>query len=68
MRTTIEPPPKNKRPDSQDPIVYDEASLDETENPGGWGITNEPNPRYDEVVEAWRAQDPKISKVVQAKK
>lgn len=68
MRTTIEPPPKNKRPDSQDPVVYDEASLDETENPGGWGITNEPNPRYDEVVEAWRAQDPKISKVVKAKK
>ena len=68
MRTTIEPPPKNRRPDSQDPIVYDEASLDETENPGGWGITNESNPRYDEVVEAWRAQDPKISKVVKEKK
>lgn len=68
MRTTIEPPPKNRRPDSQDPIVYDEASLDETENPGGWGITNEANPRYDEVVEAWRAQDPKISIVVKAKR
>jgi hypothetical protein len=68
MRTTIDPPPKNKRPDSQDPVVYDEASLDETENPGGWGIANEPDPRYNEVVEAWRAQDPKISKVVKAKK
>lgn len=64
MRTTIEPPPKNRRPDSQDPIVYDEVSLEETLNPGGWGIKNELNPRFDEVVEAWRAQNPKISKVV----
>ncbi|PLW76647.1 ATP-binding protein [Cohaesibacter celericrescens] len=68
MRTTIEPPPKDRRPDSQDPIVYDEVSLDETESPGGWGIKNETNPRYDEIVEAWRAQDPKVSKVVKAKK
>ncbi len=68
MRTTIKPPPKNKRPDSQDPIIYDEAPLDETENPGGWGIANEQDPRYDEVVEAWRAQDPRISKIVKAKK
>ena len=68
MRTTIEPPSKNSRPDSQDPIVYDETTLDETENPGGWGIKNETNPRYDAVVEAWRAEDPKISKVVKVKK
>jgi len=63
MRTTIQAPPKNRRPDSQDPIVYDEVSLDETESPGGWGIPSEINPRYDELVEAWRAQDPKISRI-----
>lgn len=63
MRTTVEPPPKNRRPDSQDPIVYDEVSLEDTENPGGWGIPNEADPRYDELVEAWRAQDPRIAKV-----
>lgn len=63
MRTTIEPPAKNRRPDSQDPVIYDEVSLDETENPGGWGIPNEVNPRYDELVEAWRSQDPRISRI-----
>lgn len=64
MRTTIEPPAKNRRPDSQDPVIYDTKPLDESENPGGWGIPNETNPRYDELVEAWRAQDPKISKII----
>lgn len=64
MRTTIEPPPRQRRPDSQDPIVYDEIPLDQSENPGGWGILNEQKPRYDELVEAWRAQNPKISKIV----
>ena len=63
MRTTVEAPPKDKRPDSQDPIVYDEVPLDETEYPGGWGIPKEVEPRFDELVEAWRAQDPKISRV-----
>lgn len=63
MRTTIEPPPKSRRPDSQDPIVYDEIPLEDTEYPGGWGISNEVAPRYDELVEAWRAQNPKISRI-----
>ena len=63
MRTTIEAPPKNRRPDSQDPIIYDKASLDETQNPGGWGIKMESDPKYDELVETWRAQNPKIDKV-----
>lgn len=63
MRTTIEAPPKNKRPDSQDPIVYDEVSSDKSQNPGGWGIRMETNPNYEELVETWRAQNPKIDKV-----
>jgi DNA helicase HerA-like ATPase len=63
MRTTIDAPPKNRRPDSQDPIVYDEVSLDDSQNPGGWGIKMEANPSYDELVETWRAQNPRIDKV-----
>ena len=63
MRTTIEAPPKHRRPDSQDPIVYDETSSDDSQNPGGWGIKMETDPNYDELVETWRAQNPKIDKV-----
>ena len=63
MRTTIEAPPKNRRPDSQDPIIYDEISLDNSQNPGGWGIKMEANPNYEELVETWRSQNPKIDKV-----
>lgn len=63
MRTTIEAPPKNRRPDSQDPIVYDETSSDDSQNPGGWGIKMETDPNYNELVETWRAQNPKIDKV-----
>lgn len=63
MRTTIEAPPKNRRPDSQDPIVYDEISLEDSQNPGGWGIKMEENPYYEELIETWRAQNPRIDKI-----
>ena len=63
MRTSIIAPPKNRRPDSQDPIVYDEISGDESQIPGGWGIPMEENKKYDELVEAWRAQNPRIERV-----
>ncbi|MDR7089959.1 ATP-binding protein [Cellvibrio fibrivorans] len=64
MRTMIEPPPKNRRPDSQDPIIFDEVSIEDSQNPGGWGIKLEINPNYEELVETWRAQSPKIDKVI----
>lgn len=64
MRTTIEAPPKNRRPDSQDPIVFDEVPSDDSQNPGGWGIKMEKDPKYDELVEAWRSQSSKISKII----
>jgi uncharacterized protein len=64
MRTTIEPPPKHRRPDSQDPIVFDEVPNDDSQNPGGWGIGMEPNPNYKELIEVWRAQNPRIAKIV----
>ncbi|WP_339865072.1 ATP-binding protein [Paremcibacter congregatus] len=63
MRTAIEAPPKDRRPDSLDPVVYDEVPSEDSQNPGGWGIPMEPNPNYEELVEAWRAQSPRIERV-----
>lgn len=63
MRTLIEPPPKNRRPDSQDPIVYDETPEEDSMNTGGWGIPLEPYTKYEELAETWRAQNPYISKI-----
>ncbi|MEZ9117714.1 MULTISPECIES: ATP-binding protein [Vibrio] len=63
MRTSITAPPENRRPDSQDPVIYDELSPEDSLNPGGWGIKLESHPRYDELVETWRAQNPKIGKI-----
>jgi energy-coupling factor transporter ATP-binding protein EcfA2 len=60
MRTAIEPPPKNRRPDSQDPIIYDEVPTNDSQNPGGWGVKMEKNPNYEEIMETWRAQNPRI--------
>lgn len=65
MRTLIEPPPKNARPDSQDPVVFDEVSSENSMNPGGWGIPKESNPNFEEVSEVWRAQNPRISRIKQ---
>jgi len=64
MRTLIEAPPKDKRPDSQDPIIYDEKDLENSLYPGGWGIKMEEDPNYDEFVEAWRAQSPFINRII----
>lgn len=63
MRTSIKPPPKNRRPDSQDPIIYDETPTDESFSPGGWGVKMEEQPNYKELVETWRAQNPRIQKI-----
>ncbi|MBI5214409.1 MAG: ATP-binding protein [Ignavibacteriae bacterium] len=63
MRTIIEAPPKDKRPNSQDPIVYDEKPTEDSWQPGGWGIPMEPNPNFEEFLEVWRAQNPFPAKV-----
>ncbi|WP_454843558.1 ATP-binding protein [Rahnella aceris] len=63
MRTSITPPSPHNRPDSQDPIIYDEAPEEDSQHPGGWGITKEISPKFDELIEAWRSQNPRISKV-----
>ena len=68
MRTIIEAPPKDKRPDSQDPIVYDETPTEDSLQPGGWGIPMEQNPNFEEFVEVWRAQNPFPSIIIKEKK
>lgn len=68
MRTLIDAPPKDRRPDSQDPVVYDEITeADYSQSTGGWGIKMEDNPKYDELIEAWRAQNPKIKRIYNEK-
>jgi len=57
IRTMIDPPSRNRRPDSQDPVVYEE------ENPGGWNRSREPSD-YAEVVELWRKQDTVSTRIV----
>lgn len=68
MRTIIEAPPKDKRPDSQDPIVYDEIPTEDSLQPGGWGIPMEPEPNFKEFLEVWRAQNPFPSRIIKEKK
>lgn len=63
MRTIVEPPPKNARPDSQDPVVFDETPSEDSQNPGGWGIGKEQQQNYEELSETWRSQNPRISRV-----
>lgn len=58
MRTMIQAPPKDKRPDSQDPVVCDEAIPDESMMPGGWNIPSLKEPDYSHFVEAWLQQSP----------
>ena len=58
MRTMIQAPPKNRRPDSQDPVVCDEMHPDESMTPGGWNIRSLPTPDYNHFVEAWLQQNP----------
>lgn len=64
MRTLIDAPPKDRRPDSQDPIIYDEQGDDDSMHPGGWGIKMEDNPNYKEFLETWRAQSPFVKRII----
>jgi hypothetical protein len=57
IRAMINAPPKNRRPDSQDPIIYDELG------PGGWNRDREPT-NYSQVVELWRKQSPSSPQII----
>lgn len=62
MRTMIEAPPKNRRPDSQDPIVCSELPPDLSYNIGGWDTPKQEGVEYERFVEVWRKQNPKVAK------
>jgi hypothetical protein len=57
IRTLIDPPPKNRRPDSCDPVIY---SL--SEEPGGWNRKRESSD-YKEMVLTWRRQEPRSQRI-----
>lgn len=61
IRTIIEPPPPDRKPDSTDPKVVSRGS-EETgfESPGGWNQREE-NERYDVMVYQWRTQSSKYN-------
>lgn len=62
MRTLIEAPPKERRPDSQDPVVSNELPPDLSYNlTGGWDTLKQVEEDYGKVVEVWRKQNPKIA-------
>ena len=62
MRTLITPPAKDKRPDSEDPIVFDPFDPEHSTNVGGWGIPREINPDLGKIVESWRKQSSRIDR------
>jgi hypothetical protein len=63
MRTMIEAPPKERRPDSQDPIVCDEEiDLDKKFSQGGWSNPLPLDTNYLPFISAWRRQSPSVSK------
>lgn len=63
MRTMIETPPKDKRPDSQDPIVCDEIiDLDKKVSQGGWSNPLIVDTDYLPFISTWRRQSPTVSK------
>ncbi len=60
MRALIEPPAKNRRPDSRDPVIY------EDEAPGGWNRKRGAYNIKDDFVEIlalWRRQNAKAKRV-----
>lgn len=60
MRTMIQAPPKDRRPDSQDPLICDEALPEESMSPGGWNLKNHIERDYRYFVETWVQQNPVI--------
>jgi DNA helicase HerA-like ATPase len=56
VRTIIDPPSKDRRPDSCDPLVYD------ANYPGGWNRKKETS-NYADLVYVWRTQNPRSPKI-----
>ncbi len=60
IRVLIEPPPKDRLPDSVDPRVVERGSISEDgfDGPGGWNQRRD-KPDYAAVVRQWRKQNPR---------
>lgn len=57
IRTVIDKPSKNRRPDSSDPkVVVSGSEAEGYESPGGWNQLRDPDD-YAEALKAWRKQD-----------
>ena len=57
MRALITAPPADRRPDSNDPLIYDDRG------PGGWNRKREPS-NYDDVLSVWRNQNRRSPRLV----
>ena len=59
IRTLIDPPDRNRRPDSVDPrvVVRGDPNMDGYEGEGGWAVPRHPG-NYAVVVRQWRKQTP----------
>lgn len=58
MRTMIQAPPRDRRPDSQDPLVCDEVMPEESMVPGGWNLLSHIDVDYSHFVARWLQQNP----------
>ena len=61
MRASIHAPPKDRRPDSQDPLVCDVQTPEDSQSPGGWNIRLNVDASYDDFVRVWRQQNPSLT-------
>jgi hypothetical protein len=55
LRTLIDAPPKNRRPDSNDPKLYDSSAT------GGWNRTRIAE-NYARVLAKWRSENPNLTR------
>jgi DNA helicase HerA-like ATPase len=63
IRTVIDKPSKNRRPDSADPkVVVSGSESDGYESPGGWNQPRDPDD-YSEALKAWRKQDARSERI-----
>jgi hypothetical protein len=60
IRTLIDPPAANRRPDSSDPLVY----VPDVKGPGGWNRRKEKSD-YKEMVSIWRKQESRSPRIVE---
>ncbi|KAB2913290.1 MAG: DUF853 family protein [Bacteroidetes bacterium] len=69
MRVLIDAPDKDKRPDSFDPVVYDEKPPFDSTSPGGWGIKrNVSKEDYEDIMRVWRSQNPNHPNIIKSDK